>query len=246
MTNPLATRTQTPQSLSEIQTAQLYALYATYYGGTSPELFQRDLQEKDQILILQDGNTPVGFTTLKIIRAEHQNQPVRAVFSGDTIIRHEYWGSQTLPLAWCELIGKIQAQQPRIPLYWLLIVKGDRTYRYLNVFSKQYYPNRKTPPPPEIQSLMNQLARERFGAHYLPERGIVHYPQSQGHLKARWHNSAAGRNPEAQCFAEKNPHYQQGDELVCLTLLDAGNLKSFALRGFLAGQAAQQQAACGA
>ncbi len=161
MTNPLATRTQTPQSLSESQTAQLYALYATYYGGTSPELFQRDLQEKDQILILQDGNTPVGFTTLKIIRAEHQNQPVRAVFSGDTIIRHEYWGSQTLPLAWCELIGKIQAQQPRIPLYWLLIVKGDRTYRYLNVFSKQYYPNRKTPTPPEIQSLMNQLARER-------------------------------------------------------------------------------------
>ena len=125
-------------------------------------------------------------------------------------------------------------------------MKGDRTYRYLNVFSKQYYPNRKTPTPPEIQSLMNQLARERFGAHYLPERGIVHYPQSQGHLKARWHNSAAGRNPEAQFFAEKNPHYQQGDELVCLTLLDAGNLKSFALRGFLAGQAAQQQAACGA
>ena len=204
------------------------------------------MQEKDQILILQDGNTPVGFTTRKIIRAEHQNQPVRAVFSGDTIIHHQYWGSQTLPLAWCELIGKIQAQQPRIPLYWLLIVKGDRTYRYLNVFSKQYYPNRKTPPPPQNQNQINHLAPERFGAHYLPERSIVHYPQSQGHLKARWHNSAAGRNPEAQFFAEKNPHYQQGDELVCLTLLDAGNLKSFALRGFLAGQAAQQQAACGA
>ena len=93
---------------------------------------------------------------------------------------------------------------------------------------------------------MNQLARKRFGAHYLPERGIVHYPQSQGHLKAQWHNSASNRNPEAQFFAEKNPHYQQVDELVCLTLLDAGNLKSFALRGFLAGQAAQQQAACGA
>ena len=227
MTN-LTTHTQTPQTLSEAQIAQLYALYATYYGGTSPELFQRDLQEKDQILILQDGNTPVGFTTLKIIHTQHQNQPIRAIFSGDTIIQHDYWGSQTLPLAWCELIGKIQAQQPHIPLYWLLIVKGDRTYRYLNVFSKRYYPNRKTPTPPEIHNLIN------------------HYPQSQGHLKAQWHNSASNRNPEAQFFAEKNPHYQQGDELVCLTLLDAGNLKSFALRGFLAGQAAQQQAACGA
>ena len=150
MTNPLTTHTQTPQTLSEAQIAQLYALYQTYYGGTTPELFSRDLQEKDQILILQDNQTPIGFTTLKIIHNQHQNQPIRAIFSGDTIIHHQYWGSQTLPLAWCELVGKIQAQEPHIPLYWLLIVKGDRTYRYLNVFSKQYYPNRKTPPPPPL------------------------------------------------------------------------------------------------
>ena len=240
MTNPLTTHTQTPQTLSEAQIAQLYTLYATYYGGTSPELFRRGLHEKDQILILQDGNTPIGFTTLKILHTQHQNQPIRAIFSGDTIIQHDYWGSQTLPLAWCELIGKIQAQQPHIPLYWLLIVKGDRTYRYLNVFSKHYYPNRKTPTPPPIQSLIDQLARERFGEHYQPQRGIVHYPQSQGHLKAQWHNSPSSRNPEAQFFAQKNPHYQQGDELVCLTLLAAENLKSFALRGFLTGQAAAQ------
>jgi len=145
MTNPLTTHTQTPQTLSEAQIAQLYTLYQTYYGGTTPELFCRDLQEKDQILILQDNQTPIGFTTLKIIHSQHQNQPIRAIFSGDTIIHHQYWGSQTLPLAWCELVGKIQAQESHIPLYWLLIVKGDRTYRYLNVFSKQYYPNRKTP-----------------------------------------------------------------------------------------------------
>ena len=69
MTNPLTTHTQTPQTLSEAQIAQLYTLYQTYYGGTTPELFCRDLQEKDQILILQDNQTPVGFTTLKIIRA---------------------------------------------------------------------------------------------------------------------------------------------------------------------------------
>ena len=237
MTNPLATRTQTPQSLSEIQTAQLYALYATYYGGTSPELFQRDLQEKDQILILQDGNTPVGFTTLKIIHTQHQNQPIRAVFSGDTIIRHEYWGSQTLPLAWCELIGKIQAQQPHIPLYWLLIVKGDRTYRYLNVFSKTYYPNRRYPTPPETQSLIDHLAAARFSRHYLPESGLIRYPESQGHLKNEWLNEKTADNPESRFFRSRNPGHTQGDELVCLTLLEPDNLRSFALRGFTQGLA---------
>ena len=242
--NKLTTRTASPSELTEAAIDSLYGLYARYYGGTSPELFRRDLLEKDHILLLEDENGETrGFTTLKVIPFTHLGRSGRALFSGDTIIDHRFWGEQTLPLAWCCLAGRIKAQQPDLPLYWLLIVKGDRTYRYLNVFSKHYYPNRKTPTPHAIQSLMHQLASERFGAHYQPQRGIVHYPQSQGHLKAQWHNSASNRNPEAQFFAEKNPHYQQGDELVCLTLLAADNLKSFALRGFLAGQAAQQQAA---
>ena len=114
----------------------------------------------------------------------HPSRPQRPrPLSGDTIIDHRFWGEQTLPLAWCCLAGRIKARQPDLPLYWLLIVKGDRTYRYLNVFSKTYYPNRRYPTPPETQSLIDHLAAARFGRHYLPESGLIRYPESQGHLK---------------------------------------------------------------
>lgn len=233
---PLTTSFCRPQSVSPDTIRQLFELYATYYGGTSASLFEHDLRQKDWILLLHGEHGQIcGFSTLKILTAKHQNQHVRAIFSGDTIIAHEYWGSQTLPLAWCELIGRIAAEQPETPLYWLLIVKGDRTYRYLNVFSKQYFPNRKIPTPPDVQILIHQLARSLFGEHYLPEQGIVHYPQSRGHLKPEWHNPSTSHNPEARFFAEHNPHFADGDELVCLTLLREDNLKSFALRGFQAG-----------
>ncbi|MGF6148314.1 Uncharacterised protein [Kingella potus] len=234
--NKLTTRTEAPQNLSAAQTAALYALYARYYGGTSPELFRRDLAEKDHILLLEDesGQTR-GFTTLKTIPFSHQGQSGRALFSGDTIIDHRYWGEQTLPLAWCALAGRLKAQQPDTPLHWLLIVKGDRTYRYLNVFSKAYYPNRRTPTPPDIQRLIDHLAAARFGTHYHPDTGLVRYPQSQGHLKSEWLNGKTAANPEAAYFRSRNPGHAQGDELVCLTLLAPENLRSFALHGFLAG-----------
>lgn len=232
----LHTRTERPNRLPESRIDELYALYARYYAGTSPALFRRDLLEKDWVLLLADEDGAVrGFSTLKVLQAEHQGRPVRALFSGDTVIDHRFWGEQTLPLAWCRLAGRIQAMQPEVPLYWLLIVKGDRTYRYLNVFSRQYYPNRRYATPPDIQALMDDLAAARFGPAYDAVRGLVCYPESQGHLKAEWHTDKQDSHPEAAYFRSRNPSHGHGDELVCLTLLAPENLRSFALRGFRQG-----------
>ena len=96
--NKLTTRTLAPQTLSAQQTAALYALYERYYGGTTPELFRRDLAEKDHILLLEDtGGQIRGFTTLKTIPFTDNGRAARAVFSGDTVIDHRFWGEQTLP-----------------------------------------------------------------------------------------------------------------------------------------------------
>lgn len=234
----LTTRTLTAAGLPENTLAALYDLYAAYYGGTSFTLFRRDLADKDHVLLLEDAEHRIrGFSTLKIIRDHHQGRPVCVLFSGDTIIDHRYWGEQTLPLAWCRLAGQIQAQHPGIPLYWLLIVKGDRTYRYLNAFSRDYHPNRRHPTPPDVQAFIDRLAHARFGSAYHVHSGLVCHAETQGYLKAEWHTPPAARNPEAQYFHTRNPGAAHGDELVCLTRLTPENLRSFALRGFEQGLA---------
>ena len=51
--NKLTTRTASPSELTEAAVGSLYGLYARYYGGTSPELFRRDLLKKDHILLIR-------------------------------------------------------------------------------------------------------------------------------------------------------------------------------------------------
>ena len=113
----------------------MYRLYSRYYAGGSHSRFMQDLSQKDYCILLQDERQAVrGFTTLAISEHVISNQRLRCLFSGDTVIQHQFWGEQTLPRAWCRFAGHLKAQEPQLPLYWLLIVKGHRTYRYLKVF----------------------------------------------------------------------------------------------------------------
>ncbi|WP_457675531.1 hypothetical protein [Thiolapillus sp.] len=216
----------------------MYRLYARYYAGCSRALFLSDLETKDHCLLLEDGTGILrGFTTLAVGRHRLDGRDMGSLFSGDTVIHHEYWGEQTLPRAWCELAGRIKARQPDLPLYWFLIVKGHRTYRYLKVFSHAYYPAPGRATPPQARRIMDFLARERFGEWYDASSGVIRFTESRGHLRPEWAAlEEAGRNkPEVAFFLERNPGHGQGDELVCLTELDEDNLKRQALQAFRRG-----------
>ena len=146
---------------------------------------------------------------------------IRAIYSGDTIIERAYWGTQALAFTWLRFAGTVKAQVPDCPLYWFLIVKGHRTYRYLSAFSIDFYPHWQMPTPPWAQSIMTGLARRRFNDAYDAERGVVSFPQSRGHLRPVWAEiePEEAARPDVAFFLRSNPGYVRGDELVCLTEL---------------------------
>jgi hypothetical protein len=108
---------------------RLYGLHETHYDGTDPARFRTDLAEKDWVILLREGTTgaPVGFSTQKVMEVCVDRRPVTALFSGDTVIHREYWGSQELVRAWCRLAGQLKARCGDQPLYWFLISKRHRT-----------------------------------------------------------------------------------------------------------------------
>ncbi|MEB3830535.1 hypothetical protein [Phormidium sp. CCY1219] len=216
----------------------MYELYRTYYDGTSENFFWNDLSQKDYAILLWNPEGQLGgFSTLSILSRQWEGDRIRAIFSGDTIIHRQYWGEQTLPLAWCRLAGQIKAQHPHTPLYWFLIVKGYRTYRYLPLFAKVFYPTYRYPTPPPMQAIADALATQKFGEYYNPKTGLIRFPTSRGHLRGNWADIKAGirKKPDVRYFLERNPDYYKGDELVCLMELRESNLRSHARRGFLAG-----------
>ena len=75
----------------------MYEIFARHYDCVSLEQFLLDLSEKDCVLVLRDANQGIcGFSTQKVFRVSVGGTPVRAVFSGDTIVDRAYWGEQEL------------------------------------------------------------------------------------------------------------------------------------------------------
>ncbi len=238
MQHRLQARVYTTDKLTRQTRESMFDLYRHYYGGVDKSLFMQDLEEKHQAIVLRDADDLLcGFTTLYISKHNISGQKVRSVFSGDTIVDHRYWGEQTLMLSWCQLAGQLKAAYPDDPLYWFLIVKGHRTYRYLRLFSHSFYPQVEQPTPSTAQILMDQMAKKRYGNAYDPESGLIRFEQTHGYLKPEWAglDKRALQKTDVKFFLEKNPNYQCGDELVCLTELSEGNLRKFALRAFREG-----------
>lgn len=220
--------------LSSADESSICRLYQHYYDICAGSVAD-DLREKDYVIVLRDdaGNIQ-GFSTILMIEFSYADISRMAIFSGDTVIHHDYWGTQALSLSWCQFMGEIKAACPERPLYWFLIVKGYRTYRYLPLFSKIFYPNRRYPTPPETQAMIDDLAKTYFGESYITDQGIVRFPESRGHLREQWANvpSHVQNHPDVKFFLQRNPDYAAGDELVCFTELSEDNLRSYALRAF--------------
>ena len=216
----------------------MYEVFRQYYDSVSPEGFRRDLGQKTYVICLRDADGKLqGFTTIEVIEQVFEGQRIRALYSGDTIIHEDFRGEQTLPWAFTRLAGRIKREARDVPLYWFLIVKGDKTYRYLPAFLHEFYPNCRTATPPWARRLMNSLATAKFGADYEALAGVARFARSHGHLRADCAAPEPGRErrPDVRFFLETNPGYHRGDELVCLAELSATNLRSIGRTDFLDG-----------
>ena len=223
--------------IGDDEIAAMYRVYAQYYDAACPARFQADLADKDCIIELRDGPALKGFSTLARMEFAGPDGPSRALFSGDTIIDRDYWGEQVLAQAFCRFAGTLKAERPHMPLYWFLISKGYRTYRYLSLFARDYFPNPERPTPAPMQAAIDALARTRFGDAYRAPLGLVRFDESHGHLKPQWATirDSVRRRAEVRFFLERNPRYHLGEELCCIAALEADNLRSYARKAFLEG-----------
>jgi hypothetical protein len=211
--------------------AAMFALMDSHFEGVSRDVFDRDLDEKDCVLqILRDG-VLVGFSTLQVYPATLAGHRVNVIYSGDTIVSPEAWGTPVLARGWIALVRAIQATRPDEPWYWLLLSSGFRTYRFLPVFWREFWPRHEALPDEEMRVMASALARERFDGCFDERTGIVRFPRPQ-RLREHLARIPEGRRNDAhvQFFLERNPGHTAGDELVCLTRLSDDNLTAAGAR----------------
>jgi hypothetical protein len=204
----------------------MFSLLAAHFVGVDRTTFDCDLEDKSCAILLEDEAGDLrGFSTMVVYESYASGTPISVVYSGDTIVDRAWWGSPALARTWVRAVRQLApASEPR-DVYWLLLTSGFRTYRFLPVFFREFYPCFDAATPRRQASLLDALARERFGQHYDAASGVVRFERPQI-LAPDLVTLPAGRMPDPHIafFLERNPGFVYGDELVCLTRIDERNL----------------------
>ena len=220
--------------LTDQNKSDMYSLMDKFYDDTDFQVFLRDLMEKDYcILLFDEVNRIQGFSTQKIMNVEVEGAKIFGVFSGDTIIRREYWGS----MEFYRLFGRyfMEIGKKHDPFYWFLISKGYKTYKMLPLFFKEYYPNYKIETPALEQKIMDALGMTKYPEAYDQKSGVILYKTTKDKLKPGVADITEKqlKDNDILYFLKRNPEYYKGYDLVCLARFTEDNLKPGILRFIL-------------
>lgn len=226
--------------LNAAERREMFGLMNLYYENLVEEKFYEDLSEKDWVLVLYDKKGAIkGFSTLMAMDMDLDGRTVKGVFSGDTIIHRDYWGTVEFLIVWGRFVlMDLPELFAPMPVYWILISKGYKTYRYLPTHFLEFFPRYDRETPAGIQRIMDAFGRLKYPDRYDAGRGIITSdgntdrvkdgiaPLTEKHLQ----------DPNLAFFARKNPGHEEGEELVCIVRAAFDNLQPPTQQMLLLGQ----------
>ena len=213
---------------------EMFALIGRHFDGMSRPTFETDLDEKQWVIQLLDSATGAirGFSTQVLWELDVDGRRVSAVYSGDTIVDRDHWGSNLLAQLWGQFVISLIDERPDAELVWFLISMGYKTYRFLPVFFREFYPRHDAPTPRWAKAIIDAAARRKYASSYDASAGIIRAGPEACRLRAGVAEVTAGRlrDPHVRFFAQRNPGHARGDELCCIAPLKRANFTKVAHR----------------
>lgn len=212
---------------------EMFALMSEHYLNVTRGAFESDLAEKQWVILVRSERGAIrGFSTQKMLSAELDGRPVHALFSGDTIVHRDEWGQQALARQWGRFALDLVKQFEGEELHWFLISKGYKTYRFLPVFFKEFFPRFDAPTPASMASRLNAFAVAKFGEAFAPARGVIAATEQSCRLRPGIAELTTERlrDEHVRYFHERNPRASEGEELACIAPLTRENFSDAAYR----------------
>jgi hypothetical protein len=213
---------------------EMFALMASYYEGIERATFDADLDEKEWVIRILDEETNRlhGFSTQMLLDLEVAGRSVRALFSGDTIVDRDARGERSLFQVSGWFLRSLMDAAPGAELYWFLISKGYKTYRFLPLFFREFYPRYDRPTPARFAAVIDALATFKFPGAYDRASGLVKAGPNACRLRPGMAEISPDRlrDPHVRFFAQRNPRHAHGDELCCIAPLMPANFTPAAHR----------------
>src|SRR5262245_9991920 len=221
-------------AVTDAQRSAMFALMDRHYENVTSDAFDADLAEKRWVILLLDPQTEevCGFSTQVLHDATAAGRPIRALFSGDTIVARDRWGDPSLARVWGRLALSLIDSLPGAELYWFLISKGYKTYRFLPLFFREFFPRYDSPTPDWALAVIKALGRSRYPDRFDAATGIVRAGPKGDRLRPGVADLTPerGNNPHVRFFSTRNPDHARGDELCCVAPLTRANFLPAAYR----------------
>ncbi len=228
----IVSQTKTISACSEQEKDDFYRLLSQDFLGVTREDFERDFGEKEAVMILRkedEAGEIVGWSTLKMLALALPDEEVMGVFSGDTVVLPQYRTSFGMGKELVRYFLHACERFPHHKVYYLLTSKGWRTYKIMPFYFKDFAPHPDKPTTPFDQMVIDAFGRTKYPDHYDPATGLVTF----GAQRVRPDGvDAAPEHPDryAEYFLERNPHYLDGHELVCIGRITTDNFTGAARR----------------
>lgn len=205
--------------IDNISLKRMYQIFQKYYDKVSFEQFLSDLADKTHLIMMYDAKSIVGFSTAFIGRQKGIRATI--IYSGDTVLEKNYWGSKILQSAFYKLMLMTILRSGLKPVYWMLMSKGYKTYLLMRKNFSLSFPNPLTPTPKNLLLAKNLFYQSRFGSQYKEQASLVQFTSSKGQLKDGVAVATAKdmQNIHIKYFVDMNPGASRGDELACIAQL---------------------------
>ncbi|WP_413289282.1 hypothetical protein [Bdellovibrio sp. HCB337] len=207
------------KNLAPEQVSRMYEIMVSYYDHILKDQFQKDLMEKDSVILLADRENAIqGFSTLLSRDLDVNGQKILCLYSGDTVLDRAYWGNGALGIAFGRYLLSMKIRNLSRPVYWFLISKGYKTYLLMANNFPEHYPRYERSTPSATQDLMHAFYSKKFGNRYNSTQGLIEPVGEACAVKVHVADIDTDllKIPRIKFFAEKNPRWQEGTELVCV------------------------------
>jgi hypothetical protein len=218
-------------TLTEGQRSEMFTLLHTCYTNVSPAQFNRDLDEKEWVVLAHDldGTGMRGFSTLRTIRVTVDDRPVVAFYSGDTVARPDTHGSATTFGGTRLVIRKMfyemsKSDSTRERFVWFTINSTVKGYRLTSMIFREFVPTPGRPLSAADTRLIAELCRVK-GLAFDSATGIVRLDNPTMPRESFAQGEPTRQeDPYTKFFLSANPGAGAGERIASLIELSAANL----------------------
>lgn len=208
------------KKVKRLELERMYELFSEYYQNHTFQNFQHDLFEKNHVILLKDKRSGKiqGFSTLLRVPLHMNGKKAIGVYSGDTVVNKDYWGSPALGIEFLKYLWKLKVKRLGTPVYWFLISKGYKTYLLMAKNFATFYPRYESNTPDDFKLLMNDFYGKKFPDSYQIDSGLIIHQGTSCALREKVTDITSDllAEPRIAFFQKQNPDWGKGNELTCI------------------------------